>query len=234
MLRTVEIWRTQQDVHRQFAEWESWYAQISKQITTVPGVRTEVRGPIRGGPFPTLNVAWDSEKIGLTAGDVGRMLLNGEPRIMTHAEGEGYSFIIRPCAMKPGDHEIVAQRLHELFSTASPRAKAPKQLSKPAMDVSGTWDVDVEYEVGTARHKLFLTAEGNRITGFHEGWAYQGDLMGEINGSEVKFRSSLPADGNKLSYTFTGTVSEETISGDLGLGEYGRGRWRARKHSKNA
>jgi D-glucosaminate-6-phosphate ammonia-lyase len=231
MLRAVEIWCTQQDVHKQFAEWQSWYARISEQITTVPGVRTEVRGPIRGGPFPTLNIAWDPAKIGLTAGELGNMLLNGKPRIMTHAEGEGFSFVIRPCALKPGDHEIVARRLYEIFSTAGPKTSAVTQLSKPVADISGTWDVDVHYEVGSARHKLFLAADGNRVTGFHEGWAYQGDLKGQIDGSEVKFRSSLPADGNVLSYTFTGSISDETISGDLTLGEYGRARWRAKRHS---
>lgn len=229
MLRTVEIWRSQ-DVQSQFGEWESWYARISEQITTVPGVRTEVRGPIRGGPFPTLNIAWDPERIGLTAGELGHMLLNGEPRIMTHAEGDGHAFVIRPCAMKPGDHEIVAMRLHEIFSAAGPAAKTRKEPLKPVADISGAWDVDVDYEVGSAQHKLFLSMEGNKVTGFHEGWAYKGDLKGDIDGSQVKLRSSLPADGNHLTYTFTGMVSENSISGDVALGEYGKGKWRARKH----
>jgi L-seryl-tRNA(Ser) seleniumtransferase len=231
MLRTVEIWCTQQDIHKQFREWESWYAQISEQITAVPGVRTEVRGPIRGGPFPTLNVAWDSTKIGLTAGELGRILLEGEPRIMTHAAGDGYSFVIRACALKPGEHEIVARRLHEIFTSAAARPKRPKELSKPVADISGTWDVAVDYEVGSARHKLFLAADGNQVTGFHEGRFYQGDLKGQVDGDQVKLRSSLPADGNTLSYTFTGSVSGETMSGDVGLGEYGRAHWRASRHS---
>src|SRR5207302_5399475 len=145
--------RTERDVQADFREWESWYAEISEVITRVPGVQAEVRGPVRGGPFPVLNVSWDPEKIGLTARQVGWMLLEGEPRIMTHAEGEGHSFLLRPVAMKAGEHKIVARRLHEVFSAAPARTEIP-QKNPPAVDISGAWDVDIEYEVGSSRHKL--------------------------------------------------------------------------------
>ena len=72
MLRAVEVWRSERDLKTDFRTWESWYAEISDRITKVPGVRAEVHGPIRGGPFPTLNISWDPEQIGLTAGEVGR------------------------------------------------------------------------------------------------------------------------------------------------------------------
>lgn len=234
MLRAVEAWRTERDIQADFREWESWYAHIAEQITRVPGVHTEVHGPARGGPFPTLNVSWDPVKIGMTAGQLGRMLLDGEPRIMTHAEGEGHSFLIRPVAMKPGEYQMVARRLYEVFSSAPRPGKKEGQPAQPVADISGTWDVEIEYEVGSAPHKLFLAANGNHVTGSHQGWAYQGDLHGEIDGDQVKLRSSLPADGNRLSYTFTGSVSADGISGDVALGEYGRARWRARRHGSTS
>lgn len=65
------------------------------------------------------------------------------------------------------------------------------------------------------------------------GWAYQGDLNGEINGGSVRFRSTLPADGNTLSYTFTGTASAQGISGDVLMGEYGLAKWSARRHDSS-
>ena len=115
MLRAVEAWRTDRDLAADFRTWESWYAHISDRITKVAGVRTEVKGPVRGGPFPVLNILWDPAKVGLTAGEVGRLLLDGEPRIMTQAEGEGHSFLLRPVAMKPGEYKIVARRLYEVL-----------------------------------------------------------------------------------------------------------------------
>jgi hypothetical protein len=58
----------------------------------------------------------------------------------------------------------------EVFSSTPARTETPQQ-HPPAVDISGAWDVDIEYEVGSSRHKLLLVAHGNRVSGFHEGWA---------------------------------------------------------------
>ncbi|MDQ6706143.1 MAG: aminotransferase class V-fold PLP-dependent enzyme [Acidobacteriota bacterium] len=231
MLRAVEIWRTQRDIQTDFREWESWYAEMIGQLTKVAGVRAEVRPPARGGPFSTLDVSWDPKQIGMTAREVGRLMLEGEPRIMTHAEGEGHSFLIRPAALKPGEYKIVATRLAQVLSaTTRTNADFSKLIASPA-DISGVWDVDIQYEVGSSHHKLFLNAKENRVAGSHEGWAYHGDLTGEIDGNHVRLRSSLPAEGQRLSYTFTGTVSGNVMSGGVDVGEYGKGQWSARWHA---
>jgi hypothetical protein len=153
----------------------------------------------------------------------------GEPRIMTQAAGEGNSFLIRPVAMKPGEHLIVAERLLQVLKSA-PEASTRSPLAPPSANVAGAWDVEIEYQVGSARHKLFLTADKNQIAGSHQGWAYQGDLKGQIEGDQVKFRSTLPADGNVLNYSFTGVVSGTGMAGEVQIGEYGRARWRASRH----
>jgi ribosomal protein L2 len=56
-------------------------------------------------------------------------------------------------------------------------------------------------------------------------------LNGRIDGDQVKLRSSLPADGNVLTYAFVGSVSGPGMTGDVQLGEYGRARWRAIRHT---
>jgi hypothetical protein len=230
MLAAVEVWHRGRDIEADFREWKGWYAEIAERITKVQGVTTAEIPPVRGGPFPTLRVSWDMQKIAITAGEVGRKLLEGEPRIMTQASGEGNSFLIRPVAMKPGEHQIVAERLFQVLSSA-PAATKPKPLASPSANIAGVWDVDVEYEVGASRHKLFLTVNGNQITGTHQGWAYEGDLSGRIDGDQVKLRSSLPADGNVLTYAFAGSVSGPGMTGDVQLGEYGRAKWRATRHT---
>ena len=230
MLRAVEVWRGGRDVEADFREWKSWYADIAAQITKVPGVRAEVKPPARGGPFPTLLVSWD---LPITAGEVGKALLDGEPRIMTHAEGEARSFLIRPVAMHPGEHKEVARRLYEVLRAAPNSPKAKPQLAAPAQDLSGAWEVEIAYEVGHATHKLFLSANGNRITGLHEGWAYEGDVTGHIDGDRVEMRSTLPAGGQHLSYTFRGSLTGQGIAGEVALGEYGRAKWKATRRSKS-
>jgi L-seryl-tRNA(Ser) seleniumtransferase len=130
--------------------------------------------------------------------------------------------------MKPGEYKIVAQRLFEVFSSA-PKPTLPRAYAPAAVDISGTWEVEMVYEVGSSRHKLKLAAKGNELGGLHQGWAYQGALKGHIDGAEVKFHSTHAADGNTLSYTFSGSVSGGTMSGDVNLGEYGEAKWRATK-----
>ena len=231
MLRAVEAWRSERSLEADFRSWESWYAHISEQITKAPGVRTGVHGPVRGGPFPTLEILWDQQKIGLTAGELGRLLLEGEPPVMTQAAGDGNSFLLRPVAMKPGEYEIVARRLYEIFA-AAPAQHQGRRLEPPVHDVAGTWDVDIRYEVGSARHRLVLWTNGSKILGRHQGWAYKGDLKGEVDGDRVILRSTLPADGNVLSYAFSGAVVEQTMSGEVRIGEYGIAKWSARRHDE--
>jgi L-seryl-tRNA(Ser) seleniumtransferase len=230
MLAAVEVWRGGRDIEVDFKEWKGWYAQMSERLTKVPGVTATVIPPVRGGPFPTLQVSWDKKKLDITAGEVGRKMLEGEPRIMTHASGEGASFLIRPVAMKPGEHVVVAERLAQVLASA-PQANSAKPLAAPSANIAGVWDVEIEYEVGSARHKLFLASNRNQVTGTHQGWAYEGDLKGLIDGDQVKLRSTLPADGNVLNYTFTGSVYGSDMQGEVQIGEYGKARWRATRHS---
>lgn len=229
MLVAVDTFVNRRDLKAEFREWESWYAHISERITQVAGVTTKVVGPQRGGPFPTLHVSWEPARIGLTAGEVGKLLLDGEPRIMSHASGNGHSFVIRPVAMRPEDHKAVAERLVQIFR-AAPKGVAKHTPSAPAADLTGRWDVTVQYESGSAEHKLFLTAKGNKVSGTHRGWAYEGELIGEVDGDKVRLQSGMPVGGQNLTFGFTGAVSGDRMSGELNLGEYGRAKWTARRH----
>jgi len=88
--------------------------------------------------------------------------------------------------------------------------------------------------MGSAEHKLALTTAGNSVSGSHAGWAYKGDIKGAVDGSRVDFRSSMPCEGTHLTYRFTGTVTGDQMSGEVGLGEYGKARWRARRQTAKA
>jgi D-glucosaminate-6-phosphate ammonia-lyase len=230
MVVAVETFMKKGNLQADFKEWESWFAHISSRISAIPGVKGQVRGPQRGGPFPTLTVSWDPAQIGLTAGEVGRQLSDGEPRIMSHASGEGHSFAIRPVAMKPDDYKIVADRLAEVFRSA-PKGRRADPIAPPSVAINGRWDVSVQYTTGTATHKLFLELNGNKVSGTHFGWALEGKLKGQMNGNRVAFQSVLPGSGQSLSYSFKGQVEGDAMSGDLELGEYGKARWTARRQA---
>ena len=232
MVTAVEVWLAKRNMEGEYKEWEGWYDYITQRIERVDGVTTRVLPPSRGGPFPVLRIEWDPAKIGLTAGELYDLLLNGEPRIMTHAQGDGHSFLLRPAAMKPGEYKIVAERLQAVFQSA-PKPREPS-LAAPQSDVSGRWDVQVKFLLGETRHLLFLQTDGNTIRGTHVGSRWRSEVRGIIDGDKVRLRSVLPCEDADLSYTFVGTISGERMSGELDLGEYPKARWTAERHRYGA
>jgi hypothetical protein len=59
------------------------------------------------------------------------------------------------------------------------------------------------------------------------GCSAHGDVEGWLIGDRVLFRSTLPVEGMRLVYTFDGTISGDSMSGNLDLGEYGSATWKA-------
>jgi L-seryl-tRNA(Ser) seleniumtransferase len=226
MLAAIERWK-KYDLQAEYRMWEGWYQAISEKITRIAGVTTKVMPPAGASPYPVMEVAWDRQRIPLTSGEVGSMLLDGEPRIMSHAEGEGHSFVIRPVAMKAGEYKQVADRLAAVLGGA-PKAR-PEQTEAPAADVTGEWEVEVRFAVGSARHRLRLRAEGNAVRGTHSGSRANGEVRGRVEGNRVSLRSSLPCEGTRLTYAFRGTLEGGRMSGDVDLGEYGTATWQGVK-----
>ena len=224
MLAAVEVLMSR-GIDEDFRKWRSWLRDISDIVSQVPGVRTTLLDPAGASPYPTMNIEWDPQQIGITAGQIYEHLLAGEPRIMSHATGDGYSFRVRPPAIRPGDQMLAGRRIAEVLRQAKGVPKKP--LATPAADIAGTWEVDVQYSLGTARHKLLLVTSGNRVEGSHLGRRLEGALAGTVDGDRVQLRSSLPYEGTRLNYQFDGRIQGQTIEGEVDLGEYGKARWTA-------
>jgi D-glucosaminate-6-phosphate ammonia-lyase len=112
------------------------------------------------------------------------------------------------------------------------RAPKPKEM-KPAMaDLSGRWDVNVKFYNSEDQHKFFLQQEGNWIKGTHQGGFAVNDMIGSIEGDQVKLRSSVRIVGDSITYTFTGTVKGDQLSGDLFMGEYRSAKFSALRDTK--
>ena len=62
-------------------------------------------------------------------------------------------------------------------------------MPAPSANVSGRWDVDIEFFSSKSRHTLFIEQDGNWIQGSHQGDFTVRDMVGMIEGNEVKLRS---------------------------------------------
>ncbi len=235
-LAAVEYLMTKRNIQEEHEQYKVWYRHISDSITQVTGVRTTIIESPRGSSHPEMRVEWNIDKIGLVAREIGEQLLNGTPRIMSLAfpkelnptSMETNNFVIRPMAMHPEDYKIVAERLQEVFKNA-PGAKPKPVLKPPAGSLDGHWEVEIAFVADTALHTMYLQNRGSQITGLHRGRIAQGKVEGEIDGDRVYFESRGKYEAAPMQYFFKGELSGDEMGGELGLGEYGKATWKARR-----
>ena len=111
-----------------------------------------------------------------------------EPRIATPGgrDRDGQTSIsITPYMMAAGEEKIVAERIHAILSNP-PKQDAPARTAAPAADVTGQWDVRIEYAANTSTPYAACEAGGQSLEGTHQGDFVSRDLAGTIDGNSVQ------------------------------------------------
>jgi uncharacterized pyridoxal phosphate-dependent enzyme len=237
MLMAVEMWM-KRDHKAEWAEWLRRLDHVAKRLSTIDGVTTSVREAKQlSNRTPSLSVSWDPAKLGISARAVSAHLFNTEPRIaLPTGGGRGggaagiASVSVVPYMMSSGDEKIVADRLHDVLS--KPPTQDPVQPPSTAgIDLTGRWDVRIEYLASASNHVLHLKQQGNRVEGTHQGDFVSRDMGGMVDGDQVRLSSFYTErNGDSLSFQFTGKASGDEISGTLDMGEYLQARWTAKRH----
>ena len=232
MLAAVEAW-TKRDYEAEIRVWASWLDTIAKRLAPIAGVTSSVT-PVSGlsNRMPVLQIRWDRTALGTTGEAVAKLLFESEPRISVFpargkTEGNETGLTIGPYMMAPGEEKVVAERLFAVLK-APPRVEEPPRVA-PAADLSGSWEVRIQYAASVSTHRLHLRQRGGELDGAHQGDFVSRDLRGTIDGDAVRIRSSWDH-GDSLSYTFTGRLSGDEITGDVNLGEYLDARFSAKRH----
>src|ERR1700733_2920409 len=133
--------------------------------------------------------------------------------------------------MMPGDVAVVGDRLFEILSAKRPEWQ-PETPQGPTADITGRWDVPIQFAPGSSGHSFFVKQQGNQLVGTHQGDFTARDFSGTISAGDVHIASSVgEAHGAALSYRFTGKLDGDTMSGTLEMGEYLSARWTAKRHS---
>ena len=217
MLAAVEAW-VKRDHQSEWKTWLSWLDTISRRVSTIDSVKTTVREPNGlSNRSPVLIISWDPSKLHITDEEVAEdwlaisrgLRLEREEvaaRIVSMLEPSAIS--ITPWMMQPGEDKIVAERIYDLLSKK--RDPKPTGLQPPATDLSGRWDVKIEFFSSSSEHSLFIEQKGNRIEGTHKGDFSVREVFGTIEGEQVKLRStsSERGTGDSVSFIFSGTVSD--------------------------
>ena len=237
MLAAVEMW-VKRDHKAEWAQWESWLDHIAGSAKRIDGVTTKVNQPSAdlSNRTPELLIQWDGAKLGITGQEAAKLLLDTDPRIVVSRSsgarpGSMASTIgVVPYQMMPGDEKVVADRIYAVLSKPPKMADPPPPPSGTLAALSGQWDLRLDFVHGSAAHTLILEQDGGKLVGTHQGEFASGDLNGTVAANTVRFQSSLPTDGTRVSFQFSGTVEAGKMSGTVALGEYGEARWTAEKH----
>ena len=241
MLMAVEMW-VKRDHEAEDRQWMSWMEHIAKGVSSIDGVKATVREPSGlSNHSPALSIRWDTDKIGISGEQVSHTLFTTEARITlagaggfgrgnTNASPTETGVNILAYMMQPGDERTVADRLHAVLS-AAPKSKLVKETKPPAADLSGQWDVHIDFAAGSSTHTLFIRQDSGRIEGTHQGDYIARELSGTISGDSVEMTSRIGEQhGAALTFKFSGTVRGDNMSGGLDMDEYLSAKWSATRH----
>jgi hypothetical protein len=199
----------------------SWLDLISERLLTIKGIKTKVTEP-KGlsNHAPVLHVQWDPDQLNITGEEIAEEVARNKTRIAigSRTSDEWTSINITPNQMQPGNAEVVAERLHGIFSQK--RAPLTDKLKAAKVDLSGHWDLEVSFPSSKSKHKLFVEQEGNWIQGMHQTDYELLDLIGMVEGEDIKMRSNYRIPGNSLIYLFSGKIKNDKLVGSIYLGEY--------------
>ncbi len=236
MLMAVEMWM-KRDHDAEWKRWTSWLEYSARRVSTIDGVTTSIVQPIGlSNRMPSLKVLWDRKRLGIAGETVVRTLFDTDPRVGLfpargdrEADPEKTGVTVNPYMMSPGEERIVADRLYALLANP-PREGGGPSPAAPVTDLSGAWDVQIDYAAGRSIHALHLRQRGNEIDGSHQGDFVSRDLLGTIDGDAIRIRSTYNEEnGDALGFTFSGRVAGDEMSGGLDMGEYLSARWTARR-----
>ena len=232
LLAAVETWK-KRDHAGEWKNWLSWLDFISKKVAKIDGVTTSVFEPTDlSNHSPVLNINWDPNKLNITGEDVAEEFGRTKPRIAigAHTENGTTSINVTTGQMQPGNEKVVADRIYNLLSQKrNPKSDA---MNAPAATINGRWDLDVQFFSSTSRHTLFIEQDGNWLQGSHKGDFSTRELTGTIEGDQVKLRSVDHPVADNITFTFSGTLANDAISGQIHMGEYRTATFTA-KRSKN-
>lgn len=229
MLAAVEAWTTR-DHQGEWKTWLGWLDSIAKRISKIDGIETSVHEPTDlSNRSPVLNITWNPDKLHITAEEVAEDFARNKPRIAIGARSKEGSttLVVTSGQMQPGNEKIVADRIYAILSQK--RAPRSTEMLAPKVTIDGHWDLTVEFFNSKSQHTLYMQQDGNWIQGTHKSDFSTQEVVGVVEGDQVKLRSNLRMPGNGVTYLFSGTVAAEVITGSIYLGEYLNAKFTAKR-----
>jgi hypothetical protein len=108
-------------------------------------------------------------------------------------------------------------------------APPPPPAAAKVMDVSGTWELNVESPMGSRASDAIFTQTGETLGGKMVSPRGETPLTGAVAGDTVKFGINVNVQGQNLQIDYTGTVTGDTMSGTVVFGSFGDGKFTGKR-----
>jgi len=230
MMAAVEAWKKRDHA----AEWKTWLSYlntISKKVTTIPGVTTSIFEPTElSNKSPVLNIMWDADKLNLTGEELAEITARTKPRIAIGSETKGNktSVQITTGQMQPGNDKVVADRIFEILTEK--RVAKSDTMKAPSAILTGRWEANIEFFSSKGKHMLNLEQDGNWIQGSHKGDFTVRDMVGTIEADKIILKSVERGEADNVPFIFSGTMSGDSFSGEIFMGEYRTAKFTATRY----
>ena len=96
-------------------------------------------------------------------------------------------------------------------------------------DVTGTWDLTVQTQQGTATPSLALQQSGEQLSGTYHGRMGDSKVDGTVRGRDIQFTVTLRFRDQDHVISYAGTVDTDTMKGTVQFGDRGSGTWSGKR-----
>ena len=117
MLVALELY-TSRDHDAQWKEWERRVGVLTAAVKDLKTMTTEVKVPEIANHTQHLYMRWDPAVLNIGPLDVRKKLLEGSPSIEVTPSTDKQQLVFTVWMMQPGETEIVAKKLKEVFRSA--------------------------------------------------------------------------------------------------------------------
>jgi hypothetical protein len=94
------------------------------------------------------------------------------------------------------------------------------------MDVSGTWNLEVELGGNTGNPVFTFKQKGETLTGKYKGQFGEAEVKGTVKGKKIEFSFKI---GDMGKAVYTGTIEKGAMKGDVKYGDALSGTWTGKK-----
>src|SRR4026209_1156338 len=103
------------------------------------------------------------------------------------------------------------------------------QAKDAPIDVSGTWNFQVEIGGNTGTPTMTFKQEGEKLTGRYTGQLGEAPLTGTLKGNAIEFSFDISIEGNTVRIIYAGTVEKDSMKGTAKFGDFGEGAFTAKR-----